>query len=84
MDQQTQQSSNRIPAPSYSRPPIYGSSQRSLAGQPSTSSYNKYGSERVDIKPRGKRIPLETVDKKLLLDDGRFLNLMAHDPEKYF
>ena len=23
-----------------------------------------------------------TIDKRLLLDDGRFLNLTAHDPQK--
>ena len=42
--------------------------------------YTDYGSERDDIKPRGKRFPLETIEKKLLLDDGRFSNLTAHDP----
>ena len=26
---------------------------------------------------------LETIDKKLLLDVGRFLNLTAHDPQKW-
>ena len=28
-------------------------------------------------------MPLETIDKRLLLDDGRFLNLTAHDPQKW-
>ena len=32
MDHQTQQSSNSVPAPGYSPPPIYGSFQRSSAG----------------------------------------------------
>ena len=83
MDQQTQQSSNSVPAPGYSPPLLYGSSQRSSVGQPSRSSYNEYGSEREDIKPRRNRMPLETIDKKLLLDDGRPLNLTAHDPQKW-
>ena len=26
---------------------------------------------------------LETIEKKSLLDDGRFLNLMANDPQKW-
>ena len=45
--------------------------------------YNEYGNEREDIKPSGKRMPLETIDRRLLLDDGRFLNLTAHDPQKW-
>ena len=49
MDQQTQQSSNSIPVPDYSPSPLYGSTQRSLAGQPSRSMYNEYGNEREDI-----------------------------------
>ena len=83
MDQQTQQSSNSIPVPDYSPPPLYGSTQRSLAGQPSRSMYNEYGNEKEDIKHKGRRMPLETIDKKLLLDDRRLLNLMAHDPQKW-
>ena len=27
-------------------------------------------------------MPLETIDKKLLLDGGRFFNLTAHDPQR--
>ena len=53
MDQQTQQSSNSIPVPDYSPSSLYGSTQRSLAGQPSRSMYNEYGNEREGIKPRG-------------------------------
>ena len=60
--------------------PIFSSSWRSTAGQPSITFYTDYGNERDDLKPRGKRFPLRTIDKKLLLDDGRFLNLIAHDP----
>ena len=56
MDQRTQQNSNGIPAPNPFS--IYSSFQRSSAGQPSRSSYNEYGSEREDIKPRGRRMPL--------------------------
>ena len=62
MNQQTQQSSNSPPAPGYSPPLLYGSSQRSPTGQPSRSSYNEYGNEREDLKPRGKWMPLETID----------------------
>ena len=60
--------------------PIRSAFQTSSTGQPSRATYNEYGSKREDIKPRGKWMPLETVDKKLLLDDGRFLNLTTNDP----
>ena len=40
--------------------PIYSSTQRSFVGQPSRISYNEYGSEKDDIRPRGKRLRLET------------------------
>lgn len=29
------------------------------------------------------RLPLEITDRKLLVDDGRILNLVAHDPQKW-
>ena len=76
MDQQTQQSSNNVPAPIYNNAPtpIYSSSPI----------YNNdYGNEREDIKPRGNRMPLETIDKNLLLNDRRLLNLLASDPQKW-
>ena len=78
VDQQTQHSNNSISAPICSPPPIYDSSQRSFTGQPSRRSYSDYNNEREDIKTKGKRMPSENIDKKLLLDDGRFLNLTAH------
>ena len=86
MHQQTQQSSNNVQAPIYNSTPtpIYSSSQRSSTGQPSRAFYNDYENEREDIKPREKHMPLATIDKKLLLlDDGRLLNLTAHDPQKW-
>ena len=84
MDQQSQvQSHNPIPPQNSSgASTIFGSTRHSI-GQPSREAYTDYGSERDDIKPRGKRFPLETIDKKLLLDDGRFLNLTAHDPQSW-
>ena len=63
-----------------STPTIFSSSQCSV-GQPSRAAYKDYGNEFDDIKPREKRFPLETIDKKLLLYDGRFLNLTAYDPQ---
>ena len=82
MDQQSQVYSNNPPPPQNpsGTSTTFGSTRHSI-GQPSRDSYTDYGSERDDIKPRGKRFPLETIDKKLLLDDGRFLNLTAHDPQ---
>ena len=84
MDQQSQvQSNNPSPLPSQNPSNTHTtfSSSRHSIEQPSRTAYTNYGSERDDIKPRGKRFPLETIDKKLLLDDGRFLNLTAHDPQ---
>ena len=85
MDQQSQAQSNTQPTSSNSNipAPIYSSTQRSASRWPSRASYNEYGNERDDIKPNGKRFSLKTIDKKLLLDDGRFLNLMAHDPPRW-
>ena len=82
MDQQSQALSNTQTTGSNGsiHVPICSSTQRSASGQPSRASYNEYGNERDDIKPNGKRFSLKTIDKKLLLDDGRFLNLTAHDP----
>ena len=64
MDQQTWQGSNSsVPAPIYSSTSaptlIYSFIQRSASGQPSRTSYNEYGNEREDFKPRGKCMPLE-------------------------
>ena len=81
MDQQSQVQSNNNNPPSKnpsSAPTIFSSSRQSI-GQPSRTSYTDYENERDDIKPGGKRYLLETIDKKLLLDDGRFLNLTALD-----
>ena len=84
MDQQSQVYSNNPPPPQNpsETSTIFGSTRHSI-GQPSREAYTDYGSERDNIKPRGKRFPLETIDKKLLLDDGRFLNLTAHDPQSW-
>ena len=59
MDQQSQVQSNNPPLEPQSRssiPTIFGSSRHSI-GQPSRASYTDYGSERDDIKPRGKGFP---------------------------
>ena len=89
MDQQSQpqsheQSNTQQPRNTASTStPIFSSSRRSTAGQPSITFYTDYGNKRDDIKPRGKRFPLETINKKLLLDDGRILNLTAHEPQSW-
>ena len=69
MDHQSQVQSNNPPPLSPQNPSststIFSSSGLSI-GQPSRTSYTDYGSERDDIKPRGKRFPLETIDKKII------------------
>ena len=83
MDQQSQAHSNTQPSSSSSsvHAPIYSSTQWNSLGQPNRTSYNEYGNERDDIRSRGKRLHLETIDKNLLLDDDMFLNLTANDPQ---
>ena len=78
IDQQTQPSSSSSVPTS-----IYSTSQTYLTGQPSRAIYNEYGSEKEDIKPREKRIPLQIIDNKLLLDNGRSVNLTVHDLQRW-
>ena len=75
----TQPSRNTTSIPS----PFLSSTHRSTVGHHSRTSYNDYGNEQDDIKPREKRFPLKTIYKTLLLDDGRFLNLTARDPQSW-
>ena len=79
MNQQTQPSSSSSSAPT----PIFNTSQTYSIGQPSRPIYNEYVSEKEDIKPREKRIPLQIIDNKLLLDNGRSVNLTVHDLQRW-
>lgn len=60
---------------------VYSASNLSI-GQPSRTPYNDYRDEKDYERPRGKRLPLELVKKKLLVDAERILNLAAHDLQK--
>lgn len=35
------------------------------------------------LKSKGKRMQLEKLDKKLLVDDGRILTIIAYDSKNY-
>ena len=67
MDQQSRGHSNNPPSQNPSSAPSTFSSSQCSIGQPSRTAYTDYGNERDNIKPRGKRFPLETIDKKLYL-----------------
>ena len=60
--------------------PLFGQTIFNDIGQPSRRSYTDYREPNVQYRSLGKRMPLETFDRKNLVDNGRILNLAAHDP----
>lgn len=50
-----------------------------LTGQLPREPYTHYEGEKDMIRPKGKRLPLEFINKKDLIEDGRLLNLSTHD-----
>lgn len=74
---ETEGSSTRHPIPLFNRP--IDNQGRGI--HPRNPFGHHYKQEKDEIRPKGKRMPLETIDIKLLIDDGRILNITAHDPQ---